>query len=57
MILYIGAVDYNTNGVITDDTISSTIVHSLPEGVRLTVVLDACHSGTGCDLPCERLQL
>ena len=39
--------DFNRNGVITDDEISSTIIHILPDGVRLTVVMDACHSGTG----------
>jgi len=41
-------VDYNKSGFITDDQIRSII--NIPEGVKLYVVLDACHSGTGCDL-------
>jgi metacaspase-1 len=48
-------VDYNRNGVITDDVISSTIIHTLPDGVRLTVVLDACHSGTGANEAAARI--
>lgn len=44
-------VDYKRCGVITDDTINATLIRCLPDGVRLTVILDACHSGTGCDLP------
>merc|ERR1712110_69413 len=37
--------------MIADDKIHETIVWPLPEGVRLTAVLDCCHSGTGLDLP------
>merc|ERR1719253_519635 len=37
--------------MITDDEISEVLVRSLPEGVRLTAVMDCCHSGTGLDLP------
>lgn len=44
----IAPVDYNKNGFILDDTIRSLLV--VPEGVRVYVILDACHSGTGCDL-------
>ena len=45
--------DYNnrrTGGVISDDTIRSNLVMKIPSGVKLYVMLDACHSGTGCDL-------
>ncbi len=40
-------VDFQTAGQISDDEISSIIVENLPEGVRLTCVMDSCHSGTG----------
>ena len=33
--------------MITDDEICERIVHTLPDGVRLTAVMDSCHSGTG----------
>lgn len=41
-------VDFMKNGFITDDILRSKFV--IPEGVTLYIVLDACHSGTGCDL-------
>jgi hypothetical protein len=44
-------VDFKTAGMITDDEISEAVVRHLPEGVRLTAVMDCCHSGTGLDLP------
>eukprot|EP00759_Apiculatamorpha_spiralis_P002153 PhF_6_TR10801/c1_g1_i3/m.17386 len=44
-------VDYSSNGMIRDDDIFRIIVGSLPEGVRLTAVMDCCHSGTLMDLP------
>ena len=42
--------DFNQSGCITDDVIRSQLVALVPAGARLFIVLDACHSGTGCDL-------
>jgi hypothetical protein len=42
--------DFNQTGFITDDVIRSALVALVPSGARLYIVLDACHSGTGCDL-------
>lgn len=42
--------DFNQSGCITDDVIRSQLVELVPAGARLFIVLDACHSGTGCDL-------
>lgn len=44
-------VDFARAGMLTDDEIGTIVVKHLPEGVRLTVVLDCCHSGMGLDLP------
>jgi len=44
-------VDYQANGVIVDDEIHETLVAPLPKGVRLTAVMDCCHSGSIFDLP------
>ena len=38
------------SGYITDDIIRNNLAALVPKGVRLYIVLDACHSGTGCDL-------
>jgi hypothetical protein len=43
-------IDFNRSGFITDDIIRNNLVLLVPRGVRLYIVLDACHSGTGCDL-------
>lgn len=43
--------DHDRAGQITDDVLFGTLVYKLPEGVRLTALMDMCHSGTGLDLP------
>eukprot|EP01065_Artemidia_motanka_P053279 TRINITY_DN9854_c0_g1_i2.p3 TRINITY_DN9854_c0_g1~~TRINITY_DN9854_c0_g1_i2.p3 ORF type:complete len:223 (+),score=55.51 TRINITY_DN9854_c0_g1_i2:690-1358(+) len=43
--------DFQRAGMITDDEVFEIIVRPLPDGARLTAVLDCCHSGTGLDLP------
>jgi len=45
--------DYQRNGMIIDDDIYLGCVQPLPPGVRLTAVMDCCHSGTLMDLPYE----
>lgn len=42
-------IDHNESGVITDDIIRKNLVEKIPIGVKLYIVLDACHSGTGAD--------
>merc|ERR1719203_2324758 len=44
-------VDFQRAGMLTDDQLAELAVRNLPEGVRLTAVMDCCHSGTGLDLP------
>jgi hypothetical protein len=44
-------VDFKRAGMITDDQLMETLIAPLPEGARLTAVMDCCHSGTGLDLP------
>ena len=44
-------VDYATAGVIVDDDLHALLVASLPEGCRLTAIMDCCHSGSVFDLP------
>lgn len=43
--------DYRTTGVILDDTLNAILVKDLPHGVRLTAIMDCCHSGSALDLP------
>jgi uncharacterized caspase-like protein len=43
--------DFQHHGMLSDDDLRRMLVLSLPKGVRLTVILDCCHSGTGMDLP------
>jgi hypothetical protein len=47
--------DYNApasagGGVIADDELRALLVNKVPRGVRLYVILDCCHNGTGCDM-------
>jgi hypothetical protein len=42
--------DFTRSGFISDDIIRNNLAALVPKGVRLYIVLDACHSGTGCDL-------
>lgn len=43
--------DYIQYGVITDDIIRSNLVNRVPSYSSLFCLLDACNSGSGCDLP------
>eukprot|EP00978_Attheya_sp_CCMP212_P000794 scaffold1654_cov45-Attheya_sp.AAC.2 len=45
--------DYQSGGQIADDILWGSLVFPLPSGVRLTALMDCCHSGTGLDLPHE----
>ncbi|MCH1430868.1 MAG: caspase family protein [Chlamydiales bacterium] len=42
--------DYKKSGIIKDDELKSIFVDKLPEGLKATVVMDCCHSGTIMDL-------
>merc|ERR1712063_186934 len=42
--------DFRASGVIVDDDLHEIMVKNLPEGVKLTALMDCCHSGTGMDL-------
>ncbi|GAB5353634.1 hypothetical protein AAMO2058_000051400 [Amorphochlora amoebiformis] len=44
-------VDYESTGQIVDDDIHAILVAGLPQGVRLTAIMDCCHSGSVFDLP------
>ena len=43
-------IDYNTAGLITDDDLRTFLINKIPKGVKLYVILDCCHNGTGCDI-------
>mmetsp|Transcript_4590 Transcript_4590/g.17292 ORF Transcript_4590/g.17292 Transcript_4590/m.17292 type:complete len:411 (+) Transcript_4590:67-1299(+) len=43
--------DFQRAGMIVDDELFEVMIRSLPSGVKLTAVMDCCHSGTGLDLP------
>lgn len=43
--------DYDKAGMILDDVIYDRFVKGLPAGVRLTAIMDCCHSGSIFDLP------
>ncbi|KAI8866006.1 hypothetical protein GQ42DRAFT_165770 [Ramicandelaber brevisporus] len=47
----IAPVDYETAGTIVDDEMNRILVQQLPQGARLTVIFDCCHSGSALDLP------
>ncbi|KAI3661757.1 hypothetical protein MP638_003765 [Amoeboaphelidium occidentale] len=44
-------VDFDKNGVITDDDLNKILVKNLQAGSVLTCLFDSCHSGTVMDLP------
>jgi len=43
--------DYQTAGMIDDDTLHKIMVKNLPAGCKFTAIFDSCHSGTALDLP------
>jgi len=43
--------DFTRAGQIIDDELFEVMIRRLPSGVKLTAVMDCCHSGTGLDLP------
>jgi len=42
--------DYQTAGMLSDDELRRMLVETLPDGARLTCIMDCCHSGTALDL-------
>jgi len=44
-------VDYQQAGHIVDDEIHAVLCRGLPKGVRLTAIMDCCHSESMLDLP------
>lgn len=47
--------DQEKAGVIIDDEFKKLLCDNIPEGVRVTCVLDCCHSGSIMDLPYQRV--
>jgi len=43
--------DYQKEGQIVDDEVHAVLVRGLPKGVRLTAIMDCCHSESILDLP------
>ncbi|XP_055389041.1 metacaspase-3-like [Condylostylus longicornis] len=43
--------DYKKKGHIIDDDVFAYLVAPLKSGVRLTCLMDCCHSGSAMDLP------
>lgn len=43
--------DYQTAGQIRDDDVFGALCTPMPEGAKMTCVIDCCHSGTIMDLP------
>lgn len=43
--------DFKSQGMISDDVLNEILIKPLPNGAKMTCILDACHSGTGLDLP------
>lgn len=43
--------DFQRAGQIVDDDLNARLVRRVPQGCILHALLDACHSGTGMDLP------
>lgn len=43
-------IDCDKNGYITDDVLKQYFIYKLPKNVKLTILIDACHSGTAMDL-------
>ena len=46
----IAPIDFTRSGFISDDIIRTNLIQKVPSGANLYVVIDACHSGTMCDL-------
>jgi len=49
--------DYETEGQIADDQINDILVKPLPQGVKLTAVIDCAHTSTALDLLFEHRAL
>lgn len=46
-----GKVPFRGVSPILDDTIYERLVRAVPSGAKVTAIVDACRSGTVCDLP------